>query len=81
MRERLRNRLLAVSFEASVIDGEQDKIVVSVDETDLLLDTLPPMHEPDREQAPRESEADCLCEALRQRIGSLHLQLLSTSRS
>ena len=42
MRASVCTRLQALTFEASIIDGERSSVLLSTDETDLVLDTLGP---------------------------------------
>ena len=54
--------LQALTFQASIIDGEYSSIVLSTDETDLVLDTLGPPSGPLAE--------------LQRRIANLHRRLI-----
>ena len=76
LRQSVSARLRAITFEATVIYGERSEIMLSSDETDLVLDALGSPREPLVAAAGRACE---LREAIRGRVGALHLELLGAS--
>ena len=67
MRASVCTRLQALTFEASIIDGERSSVLLSTDETDLVLDTLGPPSGPLAE--------------LQRRIANLHRRLIRSDMS
>ena len=72
-------RLDAISFEASVIYGERCEVMLSSDETDLVLDAIGSPREEPPSVRPAARRACELREELHSRVGTLRLLLLGAS--